>query len=527
MEKILYVYSSEKIEDLKKDFNHSRIISISYILNMFANIENIDDENFDEYIIDLTTLAFEHGYYKLFIEGYIYKLTDEFKNAKFLVNNLQKDSFLDKFPYIFDSINDKYVVKLDDNVKRNEDIIEMSNKYSESMPLFMYSNTMLDNITVEYKIISIGCLFNGVEDLSFKFNMESIKSFFDCNEIQYIDITQVIDLFKLRKDLILTFEIILRQIFIYKNDIKFLICDEKSDDIKSYLPFTFKIDNDFFNKEEIVHKSIQETTNKHNLKEIFNIINYRLKGHDDFKKDFKFNLEKYMFLNKIGERKIFSIFLTGESGIGKTEFAKMLSDIMYPSESLIKINFGNYSNEGVLNSLIGSPLGYIGSEDGGELINKMKISNSKIILIDEFEKATPSVFHFFYELLEDGKFTDRHGVEHSMDGYIIIFTSNMSRKRYIDNVPDPLKSRFDMVYCFVDLPAEEKKKFAIEVAEKLIGKIYQNENIQIEFTSIENELDKIITHNNLRSIKRKVEDVVITEYYKSVEKIKISEPLKI
>lgn len=219
----------------------------------------------------------------------------------------------------------------------------------------------------------------------------------------------------------------------------------------------------------------------------------------------------------MGERKIFSIFLTGKSGIGKTEFAKMLSETIYPSEKLIKINFGNYSNEGVLNSLIGSPLGYLGSQEGGELINKMKISKSKIILIDEFEKATPSVFHFFYELLEDGKFTDRHGVEHNMDGYIIIFTSNMSRKKYINDVPNPLKSRFDMVYCFVDLPKEEKKKFAIEIAQKLIEKIYKNTKIEIVFNSIENELYQLSEDNNLRSIKRKVEDVVIREYYKSID----------
>lgn len=514
MEKILYVYNSEKIEDLKKDFNNSSIISISYIFNRASDLENIDDEDFDGYIIDLTTFAFEVGYYKLFIERYLYKLTDKFKNAKFLVNNLQKDSFLEKFPYIFDSIDDKYVIKLEESENKNEDIVEMGNKYSEFIPLLMYSNTVLDNITEKYKIISIGCLFNGVDNLNFKLDMQSINSFFDCNEIQYIDITQVIDLFKLRKDLILSFEIILRQIFIYKNDIKFLICDEKSDDIKSYLPFTFKVDNDFFYKKEIVPTTIQESINNHNPKEIFNIINDRLKGHDDFKKDFKFNLEKYTFLNKLGERKIFSVFLTGGSGTGKTEFAKILSDIMYPSENLIKINFGNYSNEGVLNSLIGSPLGYMGSQDGGELINKIKISNSKIILIDEFEKATPSVFHFFYELLEDGKFTDRHGVEHSMDGYIIIFTSNMSKKGYIENVPNPLKSRFDMVYCFIDLPLAEKKKFTMEVAEKLIDKISENTNIKVDFITIKNQLEIIAKNNNLRSIKRKAEDVVIMEYFK-------------
>lgn len=518
MEKILYVYNSENIEELKKDFNNSHIISISYIFNIVANIDNLEDEDFDEYIIDLTTLAFENGYYKLFIERYLYKLTDEFKNAKFLINNLQKDSFLDKFPYIFDFIDDKYA-KLDDNVNISADIVEIGNKYSEFIPLFMYSSTMLESITEKYKIISIGCLFNGIDNLSFNFNMESVKSFFDCNEMKYIDITQVIDLFKLRKDLILTFEIILRQIFIYKNDIKFLICDEKLDDIKKYLPFTFKINNNFFYKEEVSSESEKVISNEHDIKEVIDIINNKLKGHDEFKRDFKFNLQKYMFLNKLGERKIFSIFLTGESGIGKTEFAKMLSEAMYPAESLIKINFGNYSNEGVLNSLIGSPLGYVGSEEGGELINKMKISNSKIILIDEFEKATPSVFHFFYELLEDGKFTDRHGTAHSMDGYIIIFTSNMSRNRYINNVPDPLKSRFDMVYEFLDLPTEEKRKFAMEIAEKLIEKIYENVNIKIELNSIQNKLDELITHNNLRSIKRKVEDVVISEYYKYMEKI--------
>lgn len=518
MEKILYVYNSENIEELKKEFNNSHIISISYIFNIVDNVDNLQDEYFDEYIIDLTTLAFENGYYKLFIERYLYKLTYEFKNAKFLINNLQKDSFLDKFPYIFDFIDDKYV-KLDDNVNINRDIVEIENKYSKYLPLFMYSSTMLENITEKYKIISIGCLFNGIDNLSFNFNMESAKSFFSCNEIQYIDITQVIDLFKLRKDLILTFEIILRQIFIYKSEIEFLICDEKLDDIKKYLPFTFKINSDFFYKDEVSPECQKDISNEHDIKEIIELINSKLKGHDEFKRDFKFNLQKYMFLNKLGERKIFSIFLTGESGIGKTEFAKMLSKAMYPEESLIKINFGNYSNEGVLNSLIGSPLGYVGSEDGGELINKMKISNSKIILIDEFEKATPSVFHFFYELLEDGKFTDRHGIAHSMDGYIIIFTSNMSRKRYINNVPDPLKSRFDMVYEFLDLPVEEKRKFAMEIAEKLIGKIYENVNIKIDLNSIQNKLDELITHNNLRSIKRKVEDVVISEYYKYIEKI--------
>ncbi len=517
MEKVLYVYSNENIEELKKDFSKSNIVSISYIFNKFADLDDFEDKGYDEYIIDLSVLAFENGIYRLVLERYLYKLTDFFESSKFLVNNFQRDAFLSKYPHIFDSISDEYV-KSEDNVNISEDIAKIENQHSKTIPLFIYSSTLLEIITEKYKIISIGCLFNGIDNSTFNFNLESVKSFFDRNEIQYIDITQVIDLFNLRKDLTLTFEIILRQIFMYKNNINFLVCNEKLDDVKKYLPFTFKINTEFFSREEVSSESQKVINSECDTKEIIDIINNKLKGHDEFKKDFKFNLQKYMFLHKLGERKIFSIFLTGESGIGKTEFAKMLSEAMYPTESLIKINFGNYSSEGVLNSLIGSPPGYIGSEDGGELINKLKNSNSKIVLIDEFEKATPGVFHFFYELLEDGKFTDRHGVSHNMDGYIIIFTSNLSRKRYINNVPNPLKSRFDMVYEFLELPMEEKKKFVLETAEKLIEKIYQYENAKIEVNHIQDELDELILHNNMRSIKRKVEDVVISEYYKLMQK---------
>ena len=144
----------------------------------------------------------------------------------------------------------------------------------------------------------------------------------------------------------------------------------------------------------------------------------------------------------------------------------------------------------------------------------MNLSKSKVILIDEFEKATPSVFHFFYELLEDGKFTDRHGIEHNLDGYIIIFTSNMSKRKYVETVPDPLKSRFDMVYRFVELSEEEKIRFINEVAQKLNDKIYEKTLVKIEIEKISKQLGSLIQYNNLRSIKRKVEDIVIAEYYK-------------
>ena len=185
---------------------------------------------------------------------------------------------------------------------------------------------------------------------------------------------------------------------------------------------------------------------------------------------------------------------------------------MYPNQDIIKINFGNYSNEGVLNSLIGSPLGYIGSEEGGELINKMKNSKSKVILIDEFEKATPSVFNFFYELLEDGKFTDRHGREHDLDGYIIVFTSNVLKEDFSKLIPNSLASRFDLVYRFVELSVQDRKEFIKEFAEELITRIAEEKTVNLKINNIQDKLKELEAYNNFRIIRRKVEDIIIDEY---------------
>jgi ATP-dependent Clp protease ATP-binding subunit ClpC len=216
-----------------------------------------------------------------------------------------------------------------------------------------------------------------------------------------------------RSDLIFQMEVLIHNI--PSSEVKYsLECDLASKAIKLF-PLVFIEIKDFEETQTIEAKTEEEPQRVDvmgidlSLKRIF----AELKGHSEFKIDFKHNFLKFLFLNRMKERKILSIFLCGESGVGKTEFAKIITRALYPAEPLIKINFGNYSTEGVLNSLIGSPLGYLGSEEGGELINKISVSKSKIILIDEFEKATTSVFNFFYELLEDGIFTDRHGAAHN------------------------------------------------------------------------------------------------------------------
>ena len=131
------------------------------------------------------------------------------------------------------------------------------------------------------------------------------------------------------------------------------------------------------------------------------------------------------------------------SGVGKTETARVLSDLLAPGQPLPKINFGNYSSKDSLNSLIGSPRGYIGSEEG-ELSLKIEASESGVILIDEFEKANPAVWNFFLDLLESGHFTDPQGAMHDLDGYTIVFTSNAPKEEVRGKFPPELLSRFGL-----------------------------------------------------------------------------------
>ena len=226
------------------------------------------------------------------------------------------------------------------------------------------------------------------------------------------------------------------------------------------------------------------------LKKIENSLTDELIGHNAFKKDFINKLKNFPILYKLGEMKIFSLLICGNPGVGKTELARIIHKTMYKDSKMIKINLGNYKTQGALNSLIGSPIGFIGSERGGELSNKIRNSDSKVILIDEFEKADTDIFNFLYELLEGEKFTDLTGNEYDLSGYIIIFTTNLSKNNYKEILPPPLISRFTLKSFFEDPNNEEKRAFIEKRIKKLLA-LYKTENLQPQITDkeIRNNLD--------------------------------------
>lgn len=190
--------------------------------------------------------------------------------------------------------------------------------------------------------------------------------------------------------------------------------------------------------------------------------------------------------------------------MGKTETARILSSLLAPGESLAKINFGNYSSKDSLNSLIGSPRGYMGSEEG-ELSMKIERSKSGVILIDEFEKGDSAVWSFFLDLLENGKFTDSQGEEHDLNGYTIVFTSNTPRTEVQDKFPPELLSRLNLKVDFAALSDKEKKTFVsryiASVAKKYRSSV--DESLEDQKVIAERALQEISTTNedNIRILK--------------------------
>ena len=127
-----------------------------------------------------------------------------------------------------------------------------------------------------------------------------------------------------------------------------------------------------------------------------------------------------------GKQPTGSFFLLGPTGTGKTELAKALADFMFNNESfLIRFDMSEFKEEHSAALLYGAPPGYVGYEQGGLLVNKIREKPYSVVLFDEIEKAHPSVFDIFLQILDEGKLHDRLGKEGDFSNAIVLFTSNI------------------------------------------------------------------------------------------------------
>ncbi|MCZ6514191.1 MAG: AAA family ATPase [Nitrospinae bacterium] len=129
------------------------------------------------------------------------------------------------------------------------------------------------------------------------------------------------------------------------------------------------------------------------------------------------------------DRPIGSFLFLGPTGVGKTELAKALAEFLLDDENrLIRLDMSEYMEKHSVSKIIGSPPGYVGYDEGGQLTEKVRRHPYSVILLDELEKAHPDVFNILLQLLDDGRLTDAHGRVTSFKNAIIIGTSNIGTK---------------------------------------------------------------------------------------------------
>jgi ATP-dependent Clp protease ATP-binding subunit ClpC len=124
-----------------------------------------------------------------------------------------------------------------------------------------------------------------------------------------------------------------------------------------------------------------------------------------------------------------SFIFLGPSGVGKTELAKTLAEFLFGDESaLIQLDMSEYMEKHTVSRLVGSPPGYVGYEEGGQLTEAVRRKPFSVVLFDEIEKAHPDVFNLLPQLLEDGRLTDSKGRTVDFKNTLIIMTSNIGSK---------------------------------------------------------------------------------------------------
>src|SRR5699024_7942737 len=200
-------------------------------------------------------------------------------------------------------------------------------------------------------------------------------------------------------------------------------------------------------------------------------------------------------------RPIGSFLFVGPTGVGKTEVTKMLAEELFGTrESLIRLDMSEYMEKHAVSKIIGSPPGYVGHEEAGQLTEQVRRNPYSIILLDEIEKAHPDVQHMFLQIMDDGHLTDSHGRTVSFKETVIIMTSNAGSGNKTINVgfnsehesvsmletlgdyfkPEFL-NRFDSIVSFNELTEENLVDIVDLMLQDLQDNIEENE-ITIKIT---------------------------------------------
>ena len=207
---------------------------------------------------------------------------------------------------------------------------------------------------------------------------------------------------------------------------------EEQESLKEYLVGENEIAEVVSMWTKIPVKKLAEKESERLLK-LESILHKRVIGQEEAVK----SVAKAMRRGRVGlkdpNRPIGSFLFLGPTGVGKTELSKALAEAMFGSENaLIRVDMSEYMEGHSVSKMIGSPPGYVGFEEGGQLSEKVRRNPYSVVLFDEIEKAHPDVFNVLLQVLDDGHITDSKGRKVSFKNTILIMTSNAGAQRIVD-----------------------------------------------------------------------------------------------
>ena len=252
-------------------------------------------------------------------------------------------------------------------------------------------------------------------------------------------------------------------------------------------------------------------------------------------------------------RPIGSFIFMGTTGVGKTELAKTLAEYLFNTEdALIRFDMSEFQEPHSISRLIGSPPGYVGYDEGGQLTEKVRRKPYSVILFDEIEKAHPDIFNILLHVLDDGRLTDNKGRTADFKNTIIIMTSNLGshiiqdnyadRAKYSDeevfertkaevtdlmkkSLPPEFINRIDEIVMFQPLSKREIKGI-IKIQIEQLNKLLAEQNIRVEFSKYALDLLCDLGYDPLygaRPLKRVIQKKILNELSKIILEGKVSQ----